>query len=474
MKDTIPFNSVISRAIDTLCRQMLDDGSIGEYLLALLMVKYASDFASVSHASSSGSFLVPDTARFDHLLQNARQPGNANRIEDALLQVEKANAALVSEELRGPLFSHRDRDSSHEVNRALGDVIELFSCGESLAATRTRKTDLIEPILEFLANSSHGRGGQFYTPSTITTLIADILSPKSGERIYDPVCGPGGFFVGALNHVRKENASGTLALFGQERSAAAARIAALNLRLHDIDKRSVYIGDALMEPIDGEFDIAISNPPFSETREDLSYTLRGVLNRFAPGVPPPGRADYAFVLRMLASLKPGTGRMAVIMPPGTLFRGGSEREIRRNLIERNLLDTVIALPPKMFPGTAISTVVMVFRHGRKDDRILFIDASENFEPNRKRNVLRDEHIKRVVESSRKRIEIPQYARLVSRAEIEANNFNLSWSRYFDRGASFEAADPDELSARESALRVELADIQRQIEGCLNELHLRKE
>jgi type I restriction enzyme M protein len=471
MTDTIPLDTAISRAIDTLRRQMLDNGSIGQYLLALLMVKYASDFAWVSH---SGFFVVPDTARFDHLLQNARQPGNANRIEDALLQVEKANTALASEELRGPQFSHRDRDSSHEINRALGDAIELFSFGESLVAPRARKTDLIEPILEFLANSSHGRGGQFHTPSTITSLIADILSPKSGESVYDPVCGSGGFLVGALNHARKENASGTLSLFGQERSATAARIAALNLRLHDIDNRSVYTGDALMAPIGAEFDIAISNPPFSETREDLSYALRGVLDRFAPGVPPPGRADYAFVLRMLGSLKPGTGRMAVIMPPGALFRGGSEREIRRNLIERNLLDTVIALPPKMFPGTSISTVVMVFRHARKDDSVLFIDASENFEPGRKRNVLRDEHIKRLVEVFRKRSEIPQYARLVSRAKIEANNFNLSLSRYFDRGASFEAADPEELSERESMLRAELADLQRQIEGCLNELHLRKE
>ena len=471
---TIPFNTVISRTIDTLCRQMLDNGSIGQYLLALLMVKYASDLASVSHISSSGCCVVPDTAHFDHLLQNARQPGNANRIEDALLHVEKENAARVGEELRGPLFSHRERDSSHEVNRALGDVIELFSCGESLVAPRARRTELIEPILEFLADSSHGRGGQFYTPSTISTLIADILSPKSGESVYDPVCGPGGFLVGALNHVRKENASGTLSLFGQERSATAARIAALNLRLHDIDKRSVYTGDALMEPVGIGFDIAISNPPFSETREDLSYTLRGVLDRFAPGVPPPGRADYAFVLRMLASLKPGTGRMAVIMAPGALFRGGSEREIRRNLVERNLLDTVIALPPKMFPGTTISTVVMIFRHGRTDDSVLFIDASEIFEPGRKRNVLRDEHIERVVAASRMRSDIPRYARLVRRAEIEANNFNLSLSRYFDRGAPFEAADPEELCARERVLRAELADLERQIEGCLNELHLRKE
>lgn len=475
MTDTIPFDTVIFRAIDTLRRQMLDDGSIGQYLLALLMVKYASDFASVPHASSSRSFVVPDTARFDHLLQNARQPGNANRIEDALLQVEKANAALVGAELRGPLFSHNDRDSSHEVDRALGAVIELFSFGESLVAHRARKIELIEPILEFLANSSHGRGGQFYTPSTIITLLVGIVSPKSGEKVYDPVCGSGEFLVGALNYVRKENASDTLPLFGQERSATAARIAALNLLLHDIDKRSVHTSDALMNAMGTGFDIAISNPPFSETREDLSHTLRGVLDRFAPGVPPPARADYAFVLRMLASLKPGTGRMAVIMSPGALFRGGSEREIRRNLLELNLLDTVIALPPKMFSGTAISTVVMVFRHGRKnDDAVMFIDASRNFERGRKRNVLRDEHIKRVVEASRTRSEIPHYARRVSRAEIKANNFNLSLSRYFDRGASFEAADPEELSARESALRVGLADLQKQIERCLNELHLRKE
>jgi type I restriction enzyme M protein len=474
MTDAIPFDTIIARAIDALRRQLLDDGSIGQYIFAVLMVKYASDLASVLPANPSGSFVIADTVRFDHLLQNATQAGNAGRIEDALLQVEKTNAALVSKDLCGPLFSHRDRDSSHEVNRALGDVIKLFSCGESLALPRARKTDLIEPILELLASSPHGRGGQFYTPNTITNLIADLLDPKSGESVYDPVCGSGGFFVAALNHVRKDNAAGTLQLFGQERSLTAARIAALNLRLHDIDQTSVYRSDALMQPASAAFNMIVSNPPFSETREDLSYTLREVIDRFAPGVPPPGRADYAYILRMLASLTPGTGRMAVVMPPGALFRGGSEREIRRNLIKRNLLDSVIALPPKMFPGTAISTVVMIFRHDRNDESVLFIDASANFKPGRKRNVLRDEHVNQIVGAFHKRSEIRQYARLVSGAEIEANNFNLSVSRYIDRGASFEAADPEELSARESMVRAELADIQRQIESCLDELHLRKE
>lgn len=472
--DTIPLDTIIARAIDALRKQLLDDGSIGQYLLALLMVKHASDLSSVSRASSSESFIVAHTTHFDHLLQNATQSGNASRIEDALLQVEKANAALVSEELRGPLFSHGDRDSSHAVDRALGNIIELFSCGESLALPRARKTALIEPVLELLANASHGRGGQFYTPSAITALIADILSPRTGESVYDPVCGPGGFFVSALNHVRKDNPSGSLQLFGQERSLPAARIAALNLRLHDIDERSVYSGDALMEPVSAAFDIAVSNPPFSETREDLNYSLREMVDRFAPGVPPPARADYAYILRMLASLTPGNGRMAVIMPAGALFRGGSEREIRRNLIKRNLLDSVIALPPKMFPGTSITTVVMTFRLNRKDEPILFIDASEKFEPGRKRNVLRQEHIKQIANAFHNRSEIPQYARLVSGTEIEANNFNLTLSRYFDGGVRFEVADSEELSARESMIRAELADIQSQIEGCLDELDLRKD
>jgi type I restriction enzyme M protein len=458
MTDTISFDTIISRAIDTLRKGMLDDGSIGHYLFALLMVKYASD-------------VVPDRARFDYLVQNAKQPGNASRIEDALLQVEKARAAVIGAELSSPLFSLKHRDSSPEANQSLGCVIELFSQGESLAALSAKKTDLIERILELIANSAHGRAGPFYTPRAITTLLADIVSPKSGERVYDPVCGTGEFLVGALNHVRQQNASGTLPVFGHEPSPTIARIAALNLLLHDIDKSSVHAGDALMEPIDAGFDIALSNPPYSQTREDLSDTVGAVLYRFAPGVPPPGRADYGYVLLMLASLKRGTGRMAVIMPPGALFRGGSEREIRRNLIERNLLDTVIALPPKLFSGTTIAPVVMVFRYGRKDDSVLFIDASQNFEPGRKRNVLLDEHIKSIVEAFRERSDT-QYARLVTRAKIAANNFNLTVSRYFD--TSFEAADPDELRSREGVLRAELANLQKQIDGCLDELRLRKE
>jgi type I restriction enzyme M protein len=229
-----------------------------------------------------------------------------------------------------------------------------------------------------------------------------------------------------------------------------------------------------MQPIVAGRDIVISNPPFSQTYDDLSPELRKVLDRFAPGMPPPARADYAFVLQMLASLKSGTGRMAVIMPPGALYRVGSEREIRRNLIERNLLDAVIALPPKLFPGTSISAVVMFFRHSRKDESVLFIDASEDFEPGRKQNVLRNQDIERIVAAYRKRTEDLPYSRLVSRAEIKANNFNLTVSRYFDRSSPYEAADPEELSARESALRAELADLQKQIDGCLNELQLTRD
>jgi type I restriction enzyme M protein len=460
--DSLPFRDVVLRAVEQLRKTALDDGSIGEYLLALLLLRYASDATSSARADLPTSLAVPEAARFSRLLERTTQPDNAKRVEDALSQLAKANPGRLAGQLRGRLSARKGGDDSSGMNRVLGEIIELFSRAESLS---------IEPILEFLADSSFGRGGEFHTPTPIVALRAEAICPAPGEAVYDPACGTGGFLLGALDSVRKRHPADTLSLFGEERSASAARIAAIGCLLHGIDERNVHNRDALRRPPHQRFDIVVSNPPYSELQRGSEREIQELFERFAKGLTPPGRLDYAYLLRMIECMKPETGRMGVIMPRGVLFRGGSEGEIRKKLIERNLLDAVVALPPKVFYGTAISTAMLFFRHGRTDDSVMIIDATADFEPVRKQNRLRDQDIEKIVNTLRSRKDVPEYARLVTRKEIESNQFNLSISRYFDYGMSSPPVNLQELSAREGVLRAELAEVQKRIDECLGEVGL---
>jgi type I restriction enzyme M protein len=262
-------------------------------------------------------------------------------------------------------------------------------------------------------------------------------------------------------------------------NAQVVRLARMNLILRDVGIEHIAYGNPLQYPLLQEsgalfkFDTVVGNPPFSLADWGWEFLNDDRHGRFRYGLPPKGRGDYAFILHMVASMKPSTGRMAIIVPHGVLFRGGSEGYIRKNLINSNLLDAVIGLPPKLFYNTAIPTAILLFRHGREADSVLFVDASRDFEVGRKLNGIREEDVSRITKTCQERATTAGYSNLVSRDEIAAMDFNLNISLYVRQGEP-NAVTPDVrmLADREETLVAELAEIQREIELRLREIGLR--
>jgi type I restriction enzyme M protein len=301
-----------------------------------------------------------------------------------------------------------------------------------------------EFLLKNFADESGKKAGEFFTPRAVVRLLVQLLDPKEGESVYDPTCGSGGMLVEAVNQVRAHGQDPrTLRLYGQEVQATTAAIARMNLYLHDIETFSIRRGDTLRDPSfrekDGalsRFDVVIANPPFSLKGWGRAAWVDDPFGRSEFGVPPESYGDLAFVEHMVCSMNVETGRVAVVMPHGVLFRRGLEQEIRRNLIEAGVLEAVIGLPPNLFYSTGIPACVLVFRAGsHHPGQVLFIDASGHFKKGRNQNEIAAPDILAVVSAYRQTLEAPAPNRMVSLDEIATEGWDLNIGRYVQRAAA---------------------------------------
>jgi type I restriction enzyme M protein len=336
--------------------------------------------------------------------------------------------------------------------------------------------DAYEYLLKYFADESGKKAGEFFTPRHVTRVLAEILDPQDGESVHDPTCGSAGMLIEVVNEVRRKGGDPrTLRLSGQEVSLTTAAIARMNLFMHDIEDFRIRRGDTLRDPKftkpDGgleQYDAVVANPPFSLSpwgREDWPDDPYG---RSRWGVPPATKGDFAFVEHMLAVMKPETGRLAVVMPRGVLFRSGAEREIRKRLVECGLVEAVIGLPANLFYNTGLPACVLVCRTTPRTERngaILFIDASERFVKQGARNIIATPDIEAIVAAYRtgKDPDGPGgvVPRLVRTDEIAENDWDMSISRYVGREAvgaeSVERALENYIEARE-ALAASQADL----------------
>jgi type I restriction enzyme M protein len=265
-------------------------------------------------------------------------------------------------------------------------------------------------------------------------------------------------------------------LYGQEAIGSTWALAKMNMFLHGEDNHRIEWGDTIRNPklLDGDghlkhFDIVVANPPFSLEKWGHEGAQNDKFKRFGRGLPPKTKGDYAFVLHMVETMKPGSGRMAVVVPHGVLFRGAAEGVIRKQLIDENLLDIVIGLPEKLFYGTGIPAAVLVFRKKKKDDKVLFIDASRDFLDSKNQNVLRDQDLQHILATARKRKNVDKYAYLASQAEIAANDYNLNIPRYVDTFEEEAEIDMKAVRAEREKLKAELAVLEKKMAGYLKEL-----
>lgn len=391
-QDTI--NAAVWAACDTF-RGTVDPSVYKDYVLTMLFLKYVSDVwqdhyddYTAKHGDKPGlieellkseRFVLPHSANFYTLYDQRHRPGNGERIDKALHAIEDANLGKLRDVFQDISFNANKLGEEQQKNDLLRHLLEDFAKPAlNLRPSRIGQLDIIGNAYEYLiknfASSSGKKAGEFYTPPEVSALMARLMDPQQGDDICDPTCGSGSLLLKCGRLIRERTGSGKYALYGQEAIGSTWALAKMNMFLHGEDNHRIEWGDTIRNPklLAGNhlkhFDIVVANPPFSLEKWGHDSAGNDPHDRFRRGLPPRTKGDYAFILHMIATMKPRTGRMAVVVPHGVLFRGAAEGRIRQKLIEENLLDVVIGLPEKLFYGTGIPAAVLVFRTKKKDKK----------------------------------------------------------------------------------------------------------
>lgn len=489
-------NAAVWSACDTF-RGTVDPSIYKDFVLTMLFLKYVSDVWQdhydaykkqygdhpelIAEMLKNERFVLPASASFYALHNQRHSPGNGERIDKALHAIEEANITKLRDVFQDISFNSNKLGDEQQKNDILRHLLEDFAMPElDLRPSCVGQLDVIGNAYEFLiknfASTSGKKAGEFYTPPEVSTLMARLMTPQEGDEICDPTCGSGSLLMKCGRLIRENTGSRKYALYGQEAIGSTWALAKMNMFLHGEDNHRIEWGDTIRNPklLDStaslkHFDIVVANPPFSLEKWGFEGADADKFSRFRRGVPPRTKGDYAFILHMIETMKPGTGRMAVVVPHGVLFRGAAEGRIRQKLIEENLLDVVIGLPEKLFYGTGIPAAVLVFRKNKADDKVLFIDASRDYEAGKNQNLLREADLQRILNTAQARQSVDKYAYLASPAEIAENDFNLNIPRYVDTFE--EEAEIDLMAVRKEReqLKAELSSLEAQMAVYLKEL-----
>ncbi len=405
-----------------------------EYTQALQDSEGDEEYASLPEFHR---FEIPEGCHWNDVREQTTNVGLA--IEKALRGIEQANQNHLYGIFGDAQWSNKNKLS----DRLMVDLIEHFS--QYHLGNQSVEVDLLGQAYEYLikhfADLTNKKAGEFYTPRSVVHLLGLILDPHSGETIYDPACGTGGMLLECVNHLREHDEDyRTLKLYGQEKNLTSSSIARMNMFLHGIEDFQIFRGDTLRNPAffeaDGlkTFDCVIANPPFSLKDWGAGAWANDPYGRNIAGVPPQGNGDMAWVQHMISSMN-ATGRMAVVLPNGALFRKGAEGRIRQALLEQDLLDAVIGLGPNIFYGTPLAPCVMVFNKSEtmgNSKNVLFIDGSDQIRVGRAQNYLEPEHVQQLFSWFQDRAEVENYVHLADMAEIRENDFNLNIPLYVEK------------------------------------------
>ncbi|MAX97060.1 MAG: type I restriction-modification system subunit M [Alphaproteobacteria bacterium] len=490
-------NKAVWSACDTF-RGTVSADIYKDYVLTMLFLKYISDVWQdhydrykgeygdepelIAEMMKSERFILPESANFYTLHKRRHEAGNGERIDKALHAIEEANIGKLRDVFQDISFNSNKLGEEAQKNELLKDLLEDFAKDTlNLRPSRIGKLDIIGNAYEYLikqfAADSGRKAGEFYTPPEVSELMAELVDPKEGDAICDPTCGSGSLLMkcGRLIQQRFEG-SKKYALYGQEAIGSTWALAKMNMFLHGEDNHRIEWGDTIRNPklLDGEdrlqhYDIVVANPPFSLDKWGHGSAEADRFSRFRRGIPPKTKGDYAFILHMIETMKPKTGRMAVVAPHGVLFRGSSEGKIRKQLVDENLLDCVIGLPEKLFYGTGIPAAILVLKKQKADNKVLFIDASREFQSGKNQNQLSDDNIKKIIETYQARETVDKYAYLATPDEIAENDYNLNIPRYVDTFKEEEEIDLMAVRAEREKLKAELAELETKMDGYLKEL-----
>ena len=458
------YQDSINNALWAACNSFRGIVSVDTYrglILSMLFLKYLSDVWRDRYgeyeAEYDGNqeliedeirnvrFSIPFEANFYNLYQHRHEPGNGERIDRALHSLEEVNRTQLKGDgisvFQYLSFNSDELGEENQKNAILCRLLEDFAKPDlNLKPSRVGALDVIGNAFEFLmknfAASGERKTGDFYTPPEVSNLLAELLDPQPGDKICDPACGSGSMLLEFGKKVVTNHKSEEYALYGQEVLGGIWSIAKMNMLLYGENNHTIEWDDTIRKPklLDKNrglllFDVVAASLPFSLNKWAYDKAEHDNYGRFHRGLPPKSKGIYAFILHMLATLKPNTGRMGVVVPHGVLFRGLSEGKIRKKLIEENLLDAVIGLPVKLFYGSSIPVAILVFKMAKNDDSVLLIDASREFKAGKYHNVLSDENITKILVTYRNRASRDQYAYLSSLEEIKENDYNLNIPLY---------------------------------------------
>ncbi|HSL01915.1 MAG TPA: type I restriction-modification system subunit M, partial [Nitrospiraceae bacterium] len=443
----------------------MDASQYKDYVLVLLFMKYVSDKA----ASQKGYLLdVPKGGSFADMVALKHDKEIGDKINKIIAKLAGAN------DLKGVIdvADFNDADKLGKGKDMVDRLSKLVAIFEDLDFGRNRAEgddllgDAYEYLMRHFATESGKSKGQFYTPAEVSRIMAKVIgvgdAKSATQTIHDPTCGSGSLLLKAHDEA-KERTGLDLALYGQEMDNATKALAKMNMILHDCATADIWQDNSVSSPHFKDaktgalktFDFVVANPPFSTKAWSNGINpAEDEFHRFEFGIPPQKNGDYAFLLHVLACLK-STGKGAIILPHGVLFRGGAEADIRKEIVKRGYIKGIIGLPANLFYGTGIPACILVLdkEHAHARKGIYMIDASKEFIKDGNKNRLRAQDIHKIVDAFTRQAEIPRYSRMVSRAEISdpKNDFNLNLPRYI------ESAEPEDLQDIDGHLRGGIPD-----------------
>jgi type I restriction enzyme M protein len=385
-------------------------------------------------------FEIPAGCHWGDIREAAANVGAA--MARAMREIERANPDALYRVFGAADWGNKEL-LPDEILKDLVEQLTMAPLGNQAATT-----DVLGDAYEYLIGrfadvTKRKKAGEFYTPRSVVRMMVDLLDPQEGESIYDPACGTGGMLLGAIEHVQGAGGDPRTffgKIYGQEKNLTTSSIARMNLVLHGIEDFQIVREDTLRSPAFTDsstgglatFNCVIANPPFSLKEWGREVWEADPWGRAIFGLPPGSYGDFAWVQHMVASMAMGTGRMAVVLPQGALFRKDAESRIRKALIEQDLIEAVIGLAPNIFYGTGLAPAVVTLRrtkpaHSRK--KVLVVDASNLFRKGRAQNFLDPEHGRQIVDWVRAFEDVANRVKVTGLDEIGQRDWTLNISRY---------------------------------------------
>jgi type I restriction enzyme M protein len=431
-----------------LLRTNIDAGAYKQYIFPLLFFKRICDVydeecqkiiaeygdEEALEFEENHRFQVPQGAHWNDVREVSENVGVA--IVEAFRKIENANL----NKLQGIFGDGAWTNKNRLPDRLLKELIEHFS-SKTLSIENCPEDELgqgYEYLIKKFADDSGHTAQEFYTNRTVVHLMTEMLKPESGESIYDPTCGSAGMLISSIAYLQRQNKEWrNVSIFGQEINALTSAIARMNLFLHGVEDFQIVNGDTLKNPafIENDklkqFDVVLANPPYSISQWDREAFASDKYGRNFLGVPPQGRADYAFLQHILMSLEKDTGRCAILFPHGVLFRN-EESSMREKLVRSDLLECIIGLGPNLFYNSPMESCIIICRAKKSPERrgqVLFINAVNEVTRKNAQSYLEYKHIKKIASAYDKYETVPEFAKVVTLKDIEENNFSLSIPLY---------------------------------------------